>query len=303
MAFKGFLSAAAALVFVAGAGFWYLTAPEEYAAIDLPAHEPDLANGEELFWVGGCGSCHAAPDAKGEAKLTLAGGLVLETPFGNFRVPNISPDPDAGIGGWSQAAFVQAMRYGVSPEGAHYYPAFPYTSYARMPVEHLLDLKAYLDTLPATTNEVAGHDLGFPFNIRRFVGLWKLLYLDPAWVAEIDAADPLLARGRYLVEGPGHCGECHTSRDALGGLERADWLAGAKAPEGDGTVPNITPGGIGDWSASDIVYAFESGFKPDYDTLGGSMVSVQDNLSHLPEADLDAIAAYLLALPERPNAY
>ncbi len=113
----------------------------------------------------------------------------------------------------------------------------------------------------------------------------------------------MLARGRYLVEGPGHCGECHTSRNAIGGPERTAWLAGATAPEGEGTVPNITPGGLDGWSASDLVYAFESGFKPDYDTLGGSMVSVQDNLSHLPEADLAAIAAYLLALPERPNAY
>ncbi len=303
MAFKGFLATAAALVAAAGAGFWYLTRPATYVELDLAAHQPDLANGERLFWVGGCGSCHAAPDAKGEEKVRLVGGLVLETPFGGFVVPNISPDPATGIGGWSAADFIQAMRQGVSPDGRHYYPAFPYSSYARMPVEDLLDLKAFIDTLPAIENQVGEHELGFPFNIRRGIGLWKRLYLDAAWVAEIDAADPVLERGRYLVEGPGHCGECHTARDALGGLDHSVWLAGAKAPEGDGTVPNITPGGIGDWSASDIVYAFESGFKPDYDTLGGSMASVQDNLSRLPAADREAIAAYLLALPERPNAY
>jgi mono/diheme cytochrome c family protein len=304
MAFRGFVVAAVAIAAAAIGGFWYLTAPETYAELALPAHQPDLANGERLFWVGGCGSCHAAPDAKGDAKLRLVGGLVLETPFGGFVVPNISPDPATGIGGWSDADFILAMRQGVSPDGRHYYPAFPYSSYARMPVEDLLDLKAYLDTLPAIENQVGEHELGFPFNIRRGIGLWKWLYLDASWIAEIDEGDPVQVRGRYLVEGPGHCGECHTTRNAMGGLDHSVWLAGAAAPEGDGTVPNITPGpdGIGDWSASDLTYAFESGFKPDYDTLGGSMTSVQDNLSRLSADDLDAIAAYLLALPARPDA-
>jgi mono/diheme cytochrome c family protein len=303
MAFRGLLVTAAVLVAAAGAGFWHLTAPEDYAAVDLPAHEPDLANGERLFWVGGCGSCHAAPDARGDDKVRLVGGLVLETPFGSFVVPNISPDPATGIGGWSAADFVRAMRQGVSPDGRHYYPAFPYASYARMPVEDLLDLDAYLRTLPAVENTVGDHDLAFPFSIRRGIGLWKRLYLDATWVAEIDDSDPVQALGRYLVEGPGHCGECHTARDVIGGPDRSVWLAGAVAAEGDGTVPNITPGGIGDWSASDIVYAFESGFKPDYDTLGGAMASVQDNLARLPREDREAIAAYLLALPDRPDAY
>lgn len=303
MAFRGLLVTAAVLVAAAGAGFWYLTAPQEYAAVDLPEHEPDLANGERLFWVGGCGSCHAAPDTEADDKLRLAGGLVLETPFGDFVAPNISPDPDTGIGAWSSAAFVQAMRLGVSPDGRHYYPAFPYTSYARMPVEDLLDLEAFLRSLPPVDNSVGDHELAFPFNMRRGIGLWKRFYLDTAWVAEIEASDPILARGRYLVEGPGHCGECHTARDTIGGLDHAVWLAGAMAAEGEGTVPNITPGGIGGWSAGDLVYAFESGFTPEYDTLGGSMASVQDNLSRLPEADREAIAAYLLALPERPDAY
>jgi mono/diheme cytochrome c family protein len=305
MAFRGFVTAAAALAAAAIGGFWLLTAPERYAAVDLPAHAPDVANGERLFWIGGCGSCHAAADAKGDDKRLLVGGLRLETPFGTFHVPNISPDPDAGIGGWTAVEFVQAMRLGVSPDGRHYYPAFPYTAYARMPIEDLLDLKAFLDTLPAVASEPGAHDLAFPYNLRRGVGLWKRLYLDSAWIADIDAADAPLARGRYLVEGPGHCGECHTPRDGLGGLERDQWLAGAPAPEGDGTIPNITPGpdGIGGWSAADLTYAFESGFKPDFDTLGGSMTSVQDNLSHLPAEDLEAIAAYLLALPQRPDAH
>ncbi|HRY24431.1 MAG: cytochrome c [Geminicoccaceae bacterium] len=298
MAFGRFLAAAAALVVAAGGSFWYLTIPERYDPLDLPAHEPDLANGELLFWAGGCTSCHAAPGAKGEARLLLVGGVALETPFGRFNVPNITPDPDSGIGGWTMAEFVTAMRYGTSPAGRHYYPAFPYTSYARMTVTDVMDLKAWLDTLPAEPSIVPDHELAFPYNFRRGLGLWKLLNLDPAPVVDVGA-DPELERGRYLTEGPGHCGECHTPRDVTGGLELKHWLAGAPAPDGKGRIPNITsgPDGLADWSTGDIAYALESGFKPDYDTLGSTMAEVQANLAKLPASDREAIAAYLKATP------
>jgi mono/diheme cytochrome c family protein len=280
---------------------WFLTAPEPLAAAQLPDHEPDAANGERVFYAGGCASCHAAPDAQGGDKLMLGGGRELATEFGTFRVPNISPDADTGIGGWSTVDFVNAVTRGVSPGGAHYYPAFPYSSYVRMTPEDAIDLKAFIDTLPAVSDRIADHDLAFPFNVRRGVGIWKRLYLSPEPVLALADASESVRRGRYLVEGPGHCGECHTSRDVLGGLRLGQWLAGARNPEGRGAIPNITPDGLS-WSEEEIVDALKTGFKPDFDTLGGSMVSVQESLSHLPDEDLRAIAAYLKAVPPLPDA-
>ncbi|WP_181701840.1 c-type cytochrome [Chthonobacter albigriseus] len=297
-------AAALALGAVGAAGFWVLTTPQQLQAADLPDHQPDIVNGERIFHAGGCSSCHAAPGSKGEDKLKLAGGLELATPFGTFRSPNISPDETTGIGGWSALDLVNAMQRGTSPDGRHYYPAFPYTSYARMKTEDIIDLKAYLDTLPAVSNEVGPHLLGFPFNVRRGLGLWKTLYLDPAPVASLPAdVTEAARRGQYLVEGPGHCGECHTPRNPIGGPDKANWLAGAANPEGKGSIPNITPHqeGIASWTAEDIVNALETGFKPDYDSFGGSMVAVQENMAALPAEDRAAIAAYLKAVPAHPS--
>jgi mono/diheme cytochrome c family protein len=161
-----------------------------------------------------------------------------------------------------------------------------------------------MDGLPPISNEVAGHSLKFPFNVRRGVGVWKLLYFDPSPVVALDTADALLKRGQYLVEGPGHCGECHTSRNAMGGLKKQLWLAGAPNPEGRGTVPNITPhpDGTESWSTDDLVYAFESGFKPDFDAFAAQMAAVQEELARLPDEDRQAIAAYLKAIPPLPDA-
>ncbi len=296
------LTATAGILLAGLLGFWWLTRPVVVAAGDLPAHEPDPAAGELVFWAGGCASCHATPvngkRARGDDKLRLGGGLELDTPFGIFRVPNISPHPD-GIAGWSAVDFVNAMQAGVAPDGRHYYPSFPYASYARMTTEDVLDLKAYLDTLPAVPGIVDDHTLDFPWSMRRGIGLWKRRYLDTESVAGLDTSDPVILRGQYLAEGAGHCGECHTPRDWLGGPDAARWLAGAPNPEGRGRIPNITPAGknTADWSASDLTYYFESGFTPDFDTVGGSMVAVQENLAKLPASDRKAIAAYLKALP------
>jgi mono/diheme cytochrome c family protein len=258
-----------------------------------------------VFDAAGCASCHAAKGARGDDRLLLGGGLELATEFGVFRAPNISPDPDTGIGNWSALDLVNAMMRGVSPEGAHYYPSFPYTSYARMRVEDIVDLKAFLDTLPPVSNRVASHSLHFPYGLRRGIGLWKWLNLDPSSVIALaDEATPALLRGRYLVEGPGHCGECHTRRDWFGGIDKRSWLAGAPNPEGRGTIPNITsgPGGIGDWDIGDIVFSFETGFMPDFNSYTGQMADVQENLARLPPGDREAIAAYLKAIPPLPDA-
>lgn len=292
-----------ALIALAVLAAWWITAPSTLSADDLPAHEPNAAAGERIFWAGGCASCHASPvdgkRAKGKNKLVLGGGLELDTPYGIFRVPNISPHPGDGIGGWSALEFVNAMQRGVSPDGQHYYPSFPYASYAKMPVEDVLDLKAYLETLPVVAGATADHELGFPWSLRRGLGAWKRLYLDEGAVIPVDSADALVRKGQVLVEGAGHCGECHTPRDRLGGLLAERWLAGAPDPEGRGRVPNITPAGknLSGWSAGDIEYYLESGFTPEFDTVGGSMVAVQENMAMLTADDRKAIAAYLKAIP------
>ncbi|MDA4848164.1 cytochrome c [Hoeflea poritis] len=284
---------------------WFLSAPGKLDEADFAGlAEPDLARGEEMFWAGGCASCHAAPGAKGDDKLLLSGGLAIESDFGTFHAPNISPDKDAGIGNWTFRQFANAMKKGTSPQGTHLYPSFPYTSYTRMTMSDLNDMWGYLQTLPASDNVAPDHALGFPFNIRRAVGLWNLLYLRDGPVIVFDSPDDAVSRGQYLVEGPGHCGECHTPRSPIGGLEFGEWMAGATNPDGEGIIPNITPdGSIKSWSAGDIAYYLESGFTPDFDTAGGSMVSVQENMARLPASDREAIAAYLKAIPGRPNGY
>lgn len=221
----------------------------------------------------------------------------MHTPFGTFRVPNISPHPDAGIGDWSELDLANAMLRGLSPDGDHYYPAFPYTSYTRMNPQDVIDLKAYLDTYDPVENAVPDHDIGFPWNLRRGIGLWKKRYLDASWVVSNPASDEL-ERGRYLVEALGHCGECHTPRDTFGGPDNSAWLTGGPNPDGEGRVPDITPheDGLGGWSAADIAYYLESGFTPDYDTAGGSMVAVQENFARLTDEDRAAVAAYLKSL-------
>ena len=296
---KTLLRLAGVLVVVA-AGALYATRPARVAAV--PERTPDLANGEAVFWAGGCASCHAAPGASGDAKLVMSGGLGLKTPFGTFNVPNISSSADHGIGGWTTEEFLTAMVEGTSPDGRHYYPAFPYGSYRNMKAEDLIDMKAYLDTLPASDNQVADHELAFPFSWRSALGMWKLLFLDTSAPALAANAGAEAERGAYLVTGAGHCAECHTPRNVLGGLDTSQWMAGGPNPDGEGTIPNITPSpqGIGSWSATDIAYYLESGFTPDFDSVGGSMASVQANWAKVPAEDRAAVAAYLKAIAPVP---
>lgn len=295
--------AALAVLAAAGAGFGlWLTAPAplpDETWNNLAA--PNLENGKTVFHAAGCTSCHAAPGAQGEAKLVLSGGLPLKSPFGTFHVPNISPDETAGIGGWTLAEFGNAMKRGVGRQGEHLYPSFPYASYARMTDQDLADLYAFLMTLPKSANVAPPHDLPFPFNIRLAVGGWKFLYFNDRPRLELAGASEAVLRGQYLVEGPGHCGECHTPRNALGGFLKGQWLAGGPNPEGEGRVPGIAPGtgDAGGWSEEEIASYLETGFTPDYDSVGGSMVAVQQNMAQLTPEDRAAIAAYLKALPPR----
>ncbi|OYX45498.1 MAG: hypothetical protein B7Z02_00630 [Rhodobacterales bacterium 32-67-9] len=284
------------LLAVIGLGvFWIVTRPKPLAPDALAGLVPDPVHGEQVFWAGGCAACHADAEAKGDAKLILAGGQRFVSPFGTFIAPNISNDPVAGIGDWSDLDLANAMVRGVSPEGAHYYPVFPYASYARATLQDVVDLRAYLATLPADPTPSAPQEVGFPFNIRLSLGAWKFLYLDDRWVVTGDLS-PAEERGRYLAEALGHCGECHTPRDALGGMERGRWLAGGPVPAGKGNFPNITPAKL-DWSEADIVEYLTSGFTPDFDSAGGHMALVVENTTHLPAEDRAAIAAYLKKVP------
>jgi mono/diheme cytochrome c family protein len=286
-----------ALLFAGAAGlaaYGWLTAPPQRWSASV-AYTPNAANGETIFNAGGCSSCHAVPNQPD--RLKLGGGVAIASPFGTFYAPNISPDPDDGIGRWSEADFVNAVRKGISPDGTHYFPAFPYTSYAHATVPDVRDLFAFLKTLPPVKGKVRDHDVPFPFNIRRNVGVWKLLFFDDRLIVPDQSRPPSWNRGAYLVNSFGHCAECHTSRNFLGGIIASQRFAGGPNPEGEGWVPNITQKGIGDWSKTDTSDFLENGVTPDGDSAGGAMVRVIKNTSQLKPADRDAIAEYVKSLP------
>ena len=187
------------------------------------------------------------------------------------------------------------MRAGVGPGGTHLFPAFPYTTYVKSDPQDIADLVAYLRTLTPDETESLPHEIGFPFNIRRSLGGWKFLYLRDGWVLQ-EADTPQLERGRYLVEALGHCAECHTPRNVLGGPDLSAWMGGAPNPNGEGRIPGIDPGTL-DWSENQIANYLESGFTPEFDTAGGEMVDVIENMAQLSDEDRAAIAAYLKAIP------
>ncbi len=274
--------------------FWFVTMPQSVSDGELTGLTADAAAGQQVFTAAGCASCHAAPKAEAGAKLVLAGGQTFPSPFGTFTAPNISQDPDHGIGGWSASDLASAVIKGTSPDGQHYFPAFPYASYAKMTPQDAVNLHAYMQTLPADATPSQPHDIGFPFNIRRTLGGWKMLFVSESWVLDTD--DPQLQRGRYLVEALGHCAECHTPRNALGGLQKDNWMQGAPDPSGKGRIPGVTPAILG-WSQADIAEYLNSGFTPEFDTAGGHMVEVVENTAQLTQEDREAIAAYLMALP------
>lgn len=294
------------IVFIIAAGvfgivvFWSLTMPGTVPASALPPHTPDLANGRTMFLAGGCASCHATP--KQDDKSRLGGGLALKSPFGTFYAPNISPDVQDGIGGWSDAEFVTAMMKGTSRRGQHLFPAFPYASYQRMKYDDVRDLFAYLKSLPQVPGRVRDHDVPFPFNIRPLVGGWKLLFLDGKPFQPDSKQSAQWNRGAYLVNGPGHCAECHSTRNFLGGIIESKRFAGGPDPEGgDGWMPNITQQRLGKWSEKDIAYLLQSGSTLDGDSVGGSMGDVIKNTSQLSAEDRMAMAVYLKSLPPIDN--
>jgi mono/diheme cytochrome c family protein len=259
----------------------------------------DPEKGKLVFAAGDCASCHASPGQSDWFR--LGGGLALASQFGTFRAPNISSDRLDGIGAWRTADLANALLSGVSPDGRHYYPVFPYESYAGMSPADVTDLMAYLRTLPAVSGRPPPHELNLFFQIRRFVGFWKLLYFRPKQIENDPRHDAAWNRGRYLTDAVAHCAECHSSRDLFGGIKQATRYAGGRDPQGTGFYPNITRERIGDWSVEDVAELLRSGKTPNHGQVGSSMASVVVNTAKLSDADRTAIAIYVKSLQSRPT--
>jgi len=268
------------------------------AAPNLALAKGDPKHGEYLTKAGGCVACHTK---EGEKATYFAGGRALKTPFGTFYGPNITPHPDAGIGRWTEADFIRAMREGVRPDGAHYFPAFPYPSYTKISDGDLRDLWAYLRTVTPSAQPSQAHDLRFPFGWRFLVLGWKWLFFKPGPMAPDPTLSTAANRGAYLVQALGHCGECHTPRNFLGGPRRDRFLAGGKGPEGKG-VPNLTPTRLKKWSDGELRDFLTTGILPDGDITAETMGEViRNTTSQLTPADLSAMIAYLRTLPPIPD--
>ncbi|HEY7711765.1 MAG TPA: cytochrome c [Candidatus Entotheonella sp.] len=275
-------------------GFWLAPAwGQESSAVK---------RGEYIFRAtGGC-TCHTDVERKGAF---MAGGRPIATPFGKIYSTNITPDPETGIGNWSDEAFINAMTHGVGPQGTRYFPAFPYTSFTRMTRQDLLDLKAYLFSIPPVVQENKPVDIMLPFRWRFSMVVWNWLFLRPGPFQPDPNQSAEWNRGAYLATAMGHCVECHTPRNLMGGLNRSMAYAGTEdGPEGE-LAANITPDentGIGSWSIADIVWLLQTGFDPDGDDVQGMMSEVIENgYKHLTEADLRAIAVYIRSVPPISN--
>ena len=285
---------AVAAVVLGFAAFWVLTIPATVSANTLGPHTPDLANGKTMFVAGDCTSCHAVPNQEDGTR--LGGGLGLVTKLGTFYVPNISSDPKDGIGAWTDAQFVTALIKGVSPEGEHLYPAFPYTSFQRMKPDDLRDLFAYIKTLPAVSGPARKDRVPFPLNIRRLVGGWKLLYLDGMPFKADPSKSAAWNRGAYLVNGPAHCAECHSPRNALGAIVSSKRWSGNPNAYGQLGFPNITQAKLEKWSPAEIAEVLKTGLTPDGDRTGGPMGEVVRSTSQLSAEDRAAMGEYIKSL-------
>jgi mono/diheme cytochrome c family protein len=258
----------------------------------------DAKRGLYLSKAAGCIGCHTQATKDPKDAVPYAGGRALKTPFGTFYGPNITPHPAAGIGKWSEADFMRAMREGRRPDGAHYFPAFPYPSFTQITDADLRDLWAYLRTLPPSARASQEHELGFLYRWRFGVGFWKWLYFTPGPIAADSQRPAAVNRGSYVVNALGHCGECHTPRTLMGGMKRERLLGGTdKGPEGKG-VPNITPGRLKKWSDAEIRDFLQTGMTSDGDVTSETMAEVVTNTtSQLTPEDLAALIAYLRSIP------
>lgn len=280
---------------ILGAAVLFLTA----GAVPAFTQQDAASRGKYIFDAAGCYACHTQANGA-----PIAGGGALRTPFGIFYAPNITPDAEFGIGKWTEADFIRALREGVSPRGDDYYPVFPYTSYTKMSERDIRDLFAYLKTTVPAKTARRSHELSFPYSIRTALIPWRWLNFTAGEWKPDPGRHAVINRGAYLVQAIAHCGECHTPRGSLGGPDRANDLSGARMPVGDLVASNLTPdkSGLDDWSEADIVDLLETGSLPQGGTVGGEMAEVVKHAtSRLTLEDRRAIAVYLKSLPPRPT--
>jgi mono/diheme cytochrome c family protein len=260
--------------------------------------EGDAKRGEYLAKAAGCIGCHTEEK---DGAVPFAGGRALKTPFGTFYGPNITPDKKAGIGSWSEADFMRALRQGDRPDGSNYFPAFPYPSFTKITDSDMRDLWAFLRTLPPSAQPSKEHDLWFFFGWRWTVTFWKWFFFTPGAFAAIPGASDVVNRGAYLVQALGHCGECHTPRNFLGGPKSSRFLAGGKGPDGK-AVANLTPTGLKKQGDKEIKDFLVTGLTAEGDVPAEAMGEVIKNTtSQLTPADLDALIAYLRTIPPLPS--
>ena len=259
-----------------------------------PAAEDLIERGRYVFHAAGCASCHTGDQL-------MAGGRPVDTAFGTFYPPNITPHAEHGIGSWSEQDFARALRQGISPRGKHYYPAFPYTAYTKMSGRDIRALYAYLKTLPVSAREIQPHELHWPYSIRPLLSLWKSARFTPGEYRADPARSGQWNRGAYLADALGHCSECHTPRNFMGALRHDRYLAGSCAGPDGRRVPNITPDrqtGIGHWSSGELGTFLATGRKPDGTYTGSLMAEVLGTTCmRLNPYDLQSLVVYLQSVP------
>jgi mono/diheme cytochrome c family protein len=263
-----------------------------HAAADKQAFE-EITRGRYLAIAGDCAGCHSAPGGA-----PYAGGLPIETPFGTLVSPNITPDRETGIGGWTDDEFVNAMQNGIGPGGEHLYPAMPYTYYTKTTREDVLAIRAYLETVEPVHNEVKVNQLPFPFDVRASMAGWNELYFKPGTFEPVAGKSDEWNRGAYLVEGLGHCGLCHTAKNAAGGDETSRALQGS-ALQG-WYAPNLTGdprAGLGSWSLEEVVAYLKTGHNDVSAATGPMSDVIVHSTSQMTDADLRAIVVYLKDQP------
>ena len=302
---RRFLVPAVAVVLIGIIGtvaffFWPHSLPEVAATASQPHGAELVAKGKYLTIAADCEACHTKPGGR-----PFVGGLAFQLPFGTMYSPNITPDKKTGIGEWSDAEFVRAVRSGVGKHGEDLYPAFPYTSYALLSTDDILAIKAYLNTLNPITYSPPENDLLFPFNQRFVMRGWKLLFVPWGQYQNDPTKTEAWNKGAYLVEALAHCGECHTPRGLM--FQREQWKALSGGAVDGWIAWNITPdtdSGIGNWSNQDIASYISKGHALGHGPAGGAMRQAIDlSLSKLPQSDIDAIVAYLKDVPPHSAAY